>query len=157
MSLVVEPTLPYSPQELKLDDPDRWSRLFPLMRPSTKIVESSNSQIMVIDTALSNSTDILIAAVASKGNYSNKILSESSLAAFTVEKVETPVISAEEFATILKENGFPVQDGLVVVRSGMKQEVKVKTESQVLEVSVQGEVGLHHVLSLLSATKPEVK
>jgi len=154
MFLVVEQTIPYSDSQLKLDDPKRWSRLFPLMRPSIKVVETTRGQTVVIDTTLANGKDVLIAAVGSIGNFSSKILSESHLAAFTVEQSEKNV-SAQEMAEALKDSGFPVENGVVVIRAGQKQ--SLSSASGILEFTVDGELKLDHALSLLLAAKPKVK
>jgi dihydroxyacetone kinase len=155
MSLVVEQTLPYSKAQLKLGDPKRWSRLFPLMRPSIKAVETASGQTVVVDTALANSKDVLIAAIGNAGNFSSKILSESHLAAFTIEQYGRQAISAEEIAETLQKSGFPTENGVVVVRVGSKEDLRVA--HFVVELSVDGELKLDHILSLLLATKPEVK
>ncbi|KAH7314174.1 dhal domain-containing protein [Rhexocercosporidium sp. MPI-PUGE-AT-0058] len=154
MSLIVEQTIPYSNSQLQLEDPKRWSRLFPLLRPSIKVVETSGGQTVVIDTALANSKDVLIAAVGSIGNFSSKILSESHLAAFTVAE-NGKDISAQDLVKALKDSGFPVENGVLVVRAGRKQDLK--STSGVSELTVEGELKLDHALSLLLVAKPEVK
>jgi hypothetical protein len=156
MSLVVEQTLPYTTTELKLEDPKRWSRLFPLIRSSVKTVEASNGQtLVVIDTALTGSKNVLFTAIGTVGRFSSTILSESHLAAFTTEQTSQSIISAEEIQKILKDNGFPIHNGVVVLRSGSKQ--NLRTSHKVVELSLEGELKLNHVLSLLSAIKPEIK
>ncbi|KAE9363557.1 Dak phosphatase [Stipitochalara longipes BDJ] len=155
MAVVVEQTLPYSTTELKLEDPHRWSRLFPLMRPSIKAVETSNGQTVVVDTALLGSKDVLLTAIGTVGNFSSKILSESHLSAFTTEQLKFSTISAEKIQTILKDNGFPIQDGVVVVRSSSKQNLRMS--HGIVELSVESELQLDHVLSLLKVMKPEIK
>jgi hypothetical protein len=156
MSLVVEQTLPYTTTELKLEDPKRWSRLFPLIRSSVKTVEASNGQtLVVIDTALTGSKNVLFTAIGTVGRFSSTILSESHLAAFTTEQTSQSIISAEEIQKILKGNGFPIHNGVVVLRSGSKQ--NLRTSHKVVELSLEGELKLNHVLSLLSAIKPEIK
>ena len=154
MSLVVEQTIPYSNSQLQLDDPKRWSRLFPLMRPSITVVEATSGQTIVVDVALANSKDVLIAAVGSIGNFSSKILSESHLAAFTVGQSGRDV-SAQEMAKALKDSGFRVENGVAVIRAGQKR--SLDSASGVLEMTVEGELKLDHALSLLLAAKPEVK
>ncbi|PVH83334.1 Dak phosphatase [Cadophora sp. DSE1049] len=154
MSLVVEQTIPYINTQLQLEDPKRWSRLFPLMRPSIKVVEAPSGQAVVIDTSLAKSKDVLIAAVGSIGNFSSKILSESHLAAFTVEQ-NGKAVSAQELAQALKDTGFPVENGVAVIKAGMKQ--NLIPAFGVLELTVEGELKLDHALSLLLAAKPEVK
>jgi dihydroxyacetone kinase len=155
MSVVVEQILPYTTTELKLEDPKRWSRLFTLIRPSIKAVETANGQTIVIDTALTGSKNVLIVAIGSVGNFSSKILSESHLAAFATRQSEQSTISTEDIHTILKDSGFSVQNGVVVVRSSTKQ--NLRTSRGIVELSVQGELKLDHVLSLLSAVKSEIK
>ncbi len=155
MSVIVEQTLPYTTAELNLEDPKRWSRLFPLIRPSIKVVENTSEQTVAIDSALAESNDVLFAAIGRVGNFSSKILSESHLAAFTTEQSEKSTISAEEIQKILEENEFPIHKGLVVVRLGSKQ--NLRSSCGIVELSVEGELKLDHVLSLLSAVKPEVK
>ena len=155
MSLVVEQTLPYTKAQLKLDDPKRWTRLFPLMRPSIKAVETASGQTVVVDTALITSKDVLIVAIGSAGNFSSKILSESHLAAFTVEEHGRPAISAEEIAETLKNSGFPTENGVVVVRASSREDLRAA--QGVAELSVVGELKLDHILSLLLASKSEVK
>ena len=154
MALVVEPTNPYSSKQLQIEDPKRWSRLFPLMRPSIKAVETSNGHAVIVDTALVSSKDVLLAAVGSVGNFSSKILSESHLAAFTVEQSEGSGVTGKEIASILQENGFATERGLVVVRAGSKQSLNVG--DGLLELVIVGELQVDHVLSLLTAVEPEV-
>lgn len=154
MSIIVEQTLPYRNSQLNLDDPKRWSRLFPLMRPSIKVVKTSSGQTTVIDTALAKSNDVLLTAVGSIGNLSSKILSESHLAAFTAVQSGTTV-SGTELGNTLKDSGFPVENGVVAIRVGGKH--IVQSAPGLIDFSVDGELELDHVLSLLLAAKPEVK
>jgi hypothetical protein len=155
MSLVVEQTLPYTHAQLKLADPKRWSRLFPLIRPSIKAVETASGQTLLVDTALANSRDVLVAAIGSAGNLSSKILSESHLAAFTTEQCESPAILAEEITETLRNSGLPTENGVVILRAGSREDLRVA--QGVAELSVVGELTLDHILSILLATKPEVK
>jgi len=155
MSIVVEQTLPYTSSQLQLQDPKRWSRLFPLMRPSIKAVEIENGQAIAVDTALAKSKNVLIAAIGSAGNFSSKILSESHVAAFTSEPAGGGTTSAEDIAKVLKDSGFPIDNGVVFIRASSKQELKVG--SGVAEVSVIGELKFDHILSLLASVKPEIK
>ncbi|CZT49048.1 uncharacterized protein RSE6_09830 [Rhynchosporium secalis] len=154
MSLVVEQTIPYSTPQLQLKDPKRWSRLLPLMRPSIKVVGITNGQTVMIDTALAKSKDVLITSVVRVGNFSSKILSESHLAAFVVEQDEDAV-SAGDLTKTLSDSGFPIENGVVVIRVGNNQDLK--NSSGVLELMVEGELKVDHALSLLSAAKPDVR
>jgi hypothetical protein len=97
----------------------------------------------------------LITTVGSVGNFSSKILSESHLAAFTTEQPGNQSTSAEQIQMILKDNGFPIQNGVVVVRLSTKQHLR--TSRGIVELSVKSELQLDHILLLLSAIKPEIK
>jgi hypothetical protein len=121
MSVVVEQILPYTTTELKLEDPKRWSRLFPLIRPSIKAVETANGQTIVIDTALTGSKNVLIVAIGSVGNFSSKILSESHLAAFATRQSEQSTISTEDIHTIL---------WIFSTKRGCRGEIEYKTKSK---------------------------
>ena len=155
MSIVVEQTLPYTNSELQLENPKRWSRLFPLMRQSVKTVDIRNNQTVVLDTALVKSKSVLVAAIGSVGNFSSRILSESHLAAFTSEPFAGGNTSAEDIAKVLKESGFPTENGVVVVRSGSKQDLKAS--AGLVEVAVIGELKSDHILSLLASANLETK
>jgi dihydroxyacetone kinase len=151
MSLVVEQTLPYSKSELKLEDPKRWSRLFPLMRPSIKAIETSSGHTLVVDTAHANTKNALIVAIVSGGNFSSKILSESNLAAFSTEQS----ILAETILKTLKDSGFFVENGVVVVKAAAKQGLRKFPGG--VEVGVLRELQVDHVLSLLAAANADTK
>ncbi|KAH6673700.1 dhal domain-containing protein [Halenospora varia] len=155
MSLVVEQTLPYTSTHLNIDDPSRWSRLFPLMRPSIKSIDIGNWRSIVVDTAHSKSKNVLVAAIVTIGNFSSKILSESHLAAFATEDFGKETISGKKIAEVLKSNGFPTDNGVVVIRAATKQDLKVN--GKVLEIAVVGELKLDHILSLLAGVNEETK
>lgn len=155
MALVVEQTLPYSASALHLEDPNRWSRLFPLIRPSVKALELKSGQTVVIDTALVHSKDVLIAVVGRIGHLSNRILSDA-LAAFAVAQDDHAAAKAEEIENLLRESGFKDGSGLVVVRTGSDQGLKHVSDKAV-EITVSGELRLDHVLSLLVSSNAETK
>lgn len=155
MSIVVEQTLPYTKSQLQLEDPKRWSRLFPLMRPSIKTIGIENGQTIVVDTSLIQSRNVLVAAIGSVGNFSSNILSESHIAAFASEPSGSGTMSAEAIVKVLKGTGFPTKNGVVVIRVSSKEGIKVCTG--VVEVSVIGELKFDHILSLLASVKPDTK
>lgn len=155
MALVVEQTLPFSASALHLEDPDRWSRLFPLIRPSVKAVELKSGQTVVIDTALVNSKEVLIAVVGRLGHLSNRILSDS-LAAFAVAQDEKSAVKAEEIENLLGDSGFKDASGLVVVRTGSEQSLR-QASNKAVEITVSGELRLDHVLSLLFSSNAETR
>lgn len=155
MALVVEQTLPYSASALHLEDPNRWSRLLPLIRPSVKAVELPTGQTVVIDTALVKSKNVLIAVVGRLGQLSNRILSDP-VAAFAVAKDEQSAVKAGEIEKLLSESGFAIESGVVVVRTGSEKELK-RVSDKAVEVTVPGELKLDHVLSLLFSSNEETK
>jgi hypothetical protein len=153
MSIVVEQTLPYTTTQLGLEDPDRWSRLYPLLRPSIKVVENSNGDPVVLNTQYARDEGILICAVGSSGAFASKFLNEPNLSAFTVENRKK--IPSAEIVRLLKDNGFPVNNGVVVVKTGSALDLKV--EGSVVDVQVLGELQLDHLLALLSAAGQNAK
>lgn len=155
MALVVEQTLPYSASALHLEDPKRWSRLFPLIRPSVKAVDLPTGQTVVVDTALVKSKDVLIAVIGRLGHLSNRILSDS-LAAFSIAQDEELAAKAEEIEKLLHQSGFNSQGGIVVVRTGSKQGL-MQVSDNAVEVTVPGELKLDHILSLLLSSNKETK
>jgi hypothetical protein len=155
MSLIVEPTLAYTSSHLKIDDPKRWSRLFPLIRPSVKVLDIQNSQTLVVDTKLADSKNVLVAVIGTAGNFPSKLLSDQHVAAFAIEPFGPESISAKEVVLALKDEGFPTENGTVLLRASTKQNLIVS--SDVVEVSVIGELKLDHILSLLTVIEPEVK
>ena len=130
------------------------------MRPSVKVVDIPSGQPILIDTALANSRNVLIAAIGRKGNLSSKALSESHLAAFSIEQFELQqakddTVLASDIVKVLKENGFPTANGVVVVRAARKLEVRNFDGG--LEVDLDNKTKLDHVLSLLGAVNAETR
>ena len=155
MALIVEQALPYSASALHLEDSQRWSRLFPLIRPSVKAVELSSGQAVVIDTALVDSNDVLIAVVGRLGHLSNRVLSDS-FAAFAVAQDQQAALGSGHIEKLLYESGFNTECGIVVARTGAKQNLRHVSE-RTLEVTLPGELKLDHVLSLLLSSNEETK
>ena len=125
------------------------------MRPSIKTIDTVSGHTILIDTALAKSKDVLIVAIGSTGNFSSKILSESHVAAFTTEQAGELLMGAEEILEVLKRNEFVTENGVILVRARSEQELRFVPG--LLEFCVVGELQLDHVLSLLLATKPEIK
>lgn len=124
------------------------------MRPSLRVVEAIGDQVLFIDTAIPTSDHVLVAAIGKAGNFSSKILNESHLAAFVIEQKGKESVSAQELVSILQTNGFST-DSVVVIRLGREQGMEVSRELVI--TTVEGELKMDHVLSLLLATKPEIK
>jgi hypothetical protein len=155
MSLIVEPTHAYTCSHLKLDDPNRWSRLFPLIRPSVKVIDIQSNRTLVVDTKLAGSKSVLVAVIGTASNFSSKILNAQHVAACASEPFGSESISAKEIVTALKSQGLPTGNGTVVLRASTKQ--NLIASSGLVEVSVIGELKLDHILSLLSVVEVEVK
>ncbi|TVY83771.1 Dihydroxyacetone kinase [Lachnellula suecica] len=150
MSIVVEQTLPYTSSQLQFEDPKRWSRLLPLMRPTIKAVEITNGQIVMLDTALAESKNVLIAAIGSVGNISSKILSESNVAVFTTEPLSGKTTRAEDLIEVLKHHNFPIGNGVIVVQGTATQGLGIS------EGLVSVQLKFDHTLSLLAAVNSEI-
>ncbi|KAM3065511.1 hypothetical protein ACMFMG_011603 [Clarireedia jacksonii] len=153
MSIVVEQTLPYTTTQLGLENPDRWSRLYPLLRPSIKVVENSNGDPVVLNTHYARDEGVLICAIGSSGAFASKLLNEPNLSAFTVENCKK--IPSTEIVRLLKTNGFPVDNGVVVVK--MSSTLSLKAGDSVMDVQVVEELQLDHLLALLSAAGQDKK
>lgn len=151
MSIVVEQTLPYTRSELNLDDKQRWSSLFPLIRPSVQSVQLRSGDTALLDTSLIESKNVLLAALGKQGSFSSRILNNSHLTLFSTEETGKSCVSTEDIYEILRKNGHPTANGLVVIRIDSKQEIRVISDNA-LEVMVFGELEFDHVLSLLSSS-----
>lgn len=156
MALMVDQTLPYTSSDLKLDDTKRWSRLLPLMRPSLKVVGASHGESIVVDTALTKSQDVLIAVVTNVGYFSSTILNESHVAAFATESSER-LIKSNEILKALNTSGLPTENGVVVIRSGTTRGLSSSSVPGILEIVVDQDVEVNHLLSFLCRASPLVR
>lgn len=161
MALVVEPTLPYSPSQLELDDPSRWSRLYPLIRPSLRSFTNEIGQPILVDTASSKSPNVHIAAIGNAGNLSSKILSGPGVTAFATQPFgKESDLTAEDVIKAMRSGGVEIEKGLVILRVSNGQQMNSHVLNQhvsYLELFVRGESKMDHVLSLLLAAKPEIR
>ena len=126
-----------------------------MIRPSIRVIETPSGQPVVVDTAVANTKNTLIAAIGNVGSFSGKILSESQLAAFSTMPFEKQSISAEDISKVLKDSGFPVENGVVVIRAASKQNLRAFPGG--LEVAVEEVLKLDHILSLLAASNAETR
>jgi hypothetical protein len=156
MSVVVDHTLPFSSAELKLDDAKRWNKLLPLMRPSLTTASQQKHNIL-IDDNLVKYPYVQIAAIGTIGNFSSKVLSENRIAAIATDTFGHQKYSAGDIVEALKSRNFGLQTGLVVVRAGSRQDLKVHEGLGVVEIEVVGELKLDHVLSLLLSSNEATK
>jgi hypothetical protein len=130
------------------------------MRPSVKVVETPNGHPIIIDTALTNSNNVLIAAIGRKGNLSSIILNESHLAPFSIEpfalqQAKFDPVLASDVVKVLKENGFPTGNGVVIIRAARIHELRAFDGG--LEVDFDNKTKLDHALSLLRAVNAETR
>ncbi|KAG0649085.1 Dihydroxyacetone kinase [Hyphodiscus hymeniophilus] len=154
MSLVVSQTLPYTPSELRLSDTKHWNRLLPLIRPSVKEKIAHSGHSILVDTALAKSKGVLISAIGHVDNFPSGLLNDSHIAAFGAESEVAP-IPASDLVSVLKDSGFPIENGLVVIRPAPRPDLRVS--EGLVEVDVEGDLKVDHILSLLGAAEAETK
>jgi dihydroxyacetone kinase len=77
------------------------------------------------------------------------VLLERNIAAFTTEQHGTGQIGAKDIAEALRANDVGCPCGLVIVKASNKRYLEV-VGNGLVEVDVDGELELDHVLSLLS-------
>lgn len=156
MAVVVAQTAPFSDSQLELDNPERWHKLLPLIRPSVKSVKSTREQSVLVDTSSANNENVRIAAIGSLGNFSSKLLSEKGVSAIIIEKTGNVGLGAGEIGQVLTANGVTLPNGLVVLRvtGGRKMDMH---GADTVEVGLREELELDHVLSLLRAMNKELK
>ena len=148
MAVVVEQTVPYSPQTLDLENISRWNNLFPLIRPTVKAVQTPKGQSILIDEALAKSKYVRIAAVGSLGNFSSKLLDERNVTAIVTERAGGGILTAQDVQHAIYTKGIGEEQGVVVVRCGNQRRVEVHG-SDLVEVQTEGELELDHVLHVL--------
>ena len=85
MAVVVEQTIPFPASDLDLDNPGRWNKLFPLIRPSVKAIQTTKGQTVLIDTAAHNDKHVRVIAVGTAGNFSSKLLSDRHVSGIVTE------------------------------------------------------------------------
>ncbi|KAL1617687.1 hypothetical protein SLS54_007691 [Diplodia seriata] len=125
MSVVVEQTIPWSPETLDLTNPKRWTTLFPLLRPSVVPVTTSKGQTILLNRALRNSPYIQIAAIGRSGNFSSKFLSDSHITAIVTETSGAGILTAQDVRYTLEQNGIKTAE---LLKLFMKTAVTTKSE-----------------------------
>lgn len=153
MAVVVEQTVPFSAEVLDLENTSRWNNLFPLIRPTVKVVQTPKGQSILVDQSHAKSKYVRVAAVGSVGNFSSKLLDERNICAIVTERQGAGLLTAGDIQHAVYSGGIGEQQGVVVVRSGGQRRVEVH-RSDLVEVQTEGEFQLDHVLHLLgSATE----
>lgn len=156
MAVVVEQTIPFPDKDLDLENPSRWNKLFPLIRPSVKTVQTAKGQTILVDQAQADSNHVRIAAVGTLGNFSSKLLSDKHVTAVVTEQRGAGLLTAKDIAHAIQTSGHANFPGLVVVRSGRKRRVGVH-EADLVEAEVNGDLELDHVLHMLGAASESTK
>ena len=148
MSIVVEQTLPFNSQTLDLQNPTRWTSLFPLVRPAVKQIQTAKDHTILVDETLAKGNHVRVAAIGSSGNFSSEILDSKGVSAVVTGTAGgAGVLTASDVQHELKTK-YGEQSGIVVVKAGTKAQVDVHG-SDFVEVETQGELQQDHVLHLL--------
>ena len=69
MTVVVEPTLPFSSAELGLGAHGDWGRLFPLIKPDYRVVQTSTGHTVVVNKVIAGSDVVPVVAIIRPGNF----------------------------------------------------------------------------------------
>ncbi|KAI9761091.1 MAG: hypothetical protein M4579_001243 [Chaenotheca gracillima] len=159
MALVVEQTLPFSASQLDLENPDRWNRLFPLIRPSVVNIQSKEGQDILVDKSLLRGNAVQVAAVGSAGNTSSKLFSNKHASAFVTQKEGAKNVKATDIYEALGAAGANIANGVVVIRIGSTRNIQPLTNgsSKLVQIEVAMEVEFDHLLALLAVAKPEIR
>ncbi|KAK5015781.1 hypothetical protein LTR39_002432, partial [Cryomyces antarcticus] len=151
MAVVVEQTVPFCNAELNLEDQARWTKLFPLIRPTVVPLRTPKGQVVLLDEALSKNKYACIAAVGTPGNFSSKLLSDKHIAAIVTEKTGAGILTAQDIAYAINSSGHPIES-LIVVRCANRRHSQVH-DMHVVEVELNGELEFNHVLTLLGTAE----
>lgn len=149
MAVVVEQTIPFSSSNLDVGNFSRWKTLLPLIRPSVRAITIENQTILVDDSAI-NSDEVCVAALGQVGNFSSKFLESRHVCA-----VASKVVLVAQIAQAVRTAGVQSSQGLVVVRSGHQRDLDLYDE--VVEVEVDGDLEMDHVLHLLGNATQETR
>jgi hypothetical protein len=148
MAVVVEQTIPFAASTLDLHSEKRWTNLFPLLRPSVKAVQTAKGQNILLDNSNIKSKSVHVVAIGSQGNFSSKLLDDHIVTALVTEHSGAGLLTAEDVYNSLRANGAAEQQGVVVARIGKQNGVEAKSPN-IVEVVIDHELGLDHILHLL--------
>jgi len=152
MAVVVEQTIPFPSSALDLENPTRWNKLLPLIRPSAKLVKTPKGQDVLIDTSLLNNPYVRIVAIGNVGNFSSKLLSDGHITAIVTEKKDSGSLEPQDVVSAIQGIG----PGVVIVRLGKLNAVHSISDS-IVEVSLKGDLEVDHVLHLLGNVGRETR
>ncbi|KAL9079327.1 MAG: hypothetical protein Q9157_001757 [Trypethelium eluteriae] len=156
MAVVVDQTIPFSKSDLDLENPARWNALLPLMRPSLRQAQTPKGQTILIDQSLQSSPYVQLAAIGRSGNFSSHLLSERNVVAIVTEKEGAGILTAHDILHTLQSAGISVSQGLVVARFGKETQIE-PVHDNILEIEVDDELKLDHILALLSQATESAK
>ena len=143
MPVVVEQTIPFTPQSLDLENPRRWNKLIPLIRPSVKRQPLGHGQTLLIDTAQCDQKRVHVVVVDASGTFSSKFLSIPGVTAIVLEETSSKRVIAGDIAKAFKSDV-----ALLTLRSAKRRAVELKADD-LIEAEVDGDLELDHVLHLL--------
>ena len=156
MAVVVEQTNPFSKPDLDLENPSRWNNLLPLVRPSVIRAQTPKGQTVLVDRDLANSRYVQVAAVGRSGNLSSHLLSERNVAAIVTQQGGAGILTAHDIQHTLQSTGISLSQGLVVAKVGKETRIE-PLQDNVLELVVEDELKLDHVLALLNHATESTK
>ena len=148
MAVVVEQTIPFSPEALDLENSSRWNDLFPLIRSTVKAVQTHKGQNILVDLAHAKNKYLNIIDVGTSGNLSSKLLDDGEVTAIVTEKAGAGILTAQDIQHAIHNAGIERNQGSVVVRTGKKRRVEVHG-SDIIEIETESELQQDHVLHLL--------
>ncbi|KAI4738361.1 Dak phosphatase [Aureobasidium sp. EXF-12298] len=150
MAVVVEQTIPFPKEQLDAENTTRWNTLYPLIRPSIKAIKTTAGQTVLVDQTLANDKFVRVVVVGKAGNFSSKLLSDKHITAVVTGSGSESVPSSKQLAKAIDEAGHQQQAGTVILRLG-KQKKLTKVEDELVEVEVESELEVDHLIHLLGA------
>ncbi|KAI4725770.1 Dak phosphatase [Aureobasidium sp. EXF-10728] len=156
MAVVVEQTIPFASEQLDTENTTRWNALYPLMRPSIKSVKTKAGQTVLVDQTLANDKFVRVVVVGKAGNFSSKLLSENHITAVVTNSDTVSECSSRDLAQAINEAGHRQQAGIVILRAG-KQKSLTRVEDDVIELGLESDLELDHLIHLLGAATDETR
>jgi len=150
MAVVVEQTIPFAKEQLDAENTTRWNTLCPLIRPSIKAIKTTAGHSVLVDQTLANDKFVRVVVVGKAGNFSSKLLSDKHITAVVTDSNNGNAPSSKELAKAIDEAGHQQQAGVVILKSG-KQKKLTKVENQLVEVELESNLEVDHLIHLLGA------
>ncbi|CAD0090110.1 unnamed protein product [Aureobasidium vineae] len=150
MAVVVEQTIPFAREQLDTENTTRWNALYPLIRPSIGAVKTKAGQTVLVDQTLANDKFARVVVVGRAGNLSSKLLSDKHITAVVTDVDSSSNCSSKDLAKAINDAGHRQQAGIVILRAG-KQRSLTKVEDEVIEVGLESDLEVDHLIHLLGA------